>query len=343
LHSLGFVQSKTDASLFVLKRKEAMIYVLVYVDNIIVCSSTVEAGDKLLKELPLSFAVKDPGNLCYFLGIEATIQKNGLLLIQQKYIGDLLLKANMVSYNPAATPMANTKKLSREEGTLLSEKDSTQYRSLVGALQYVTLTRPDIAFAVNKVCQFLHSPTNVHLMAAKHILRYLKGTNSIVLMLSRSGSQLMSAFSDADWVVSPDDRRSTGGFVIFYRPNLISWSSKKQPTVAKSSTKSEYKALANAIVELIWIQSLLKELGAFQSWAPVLRCDNIRAVYLTANPVFLGRTKHVEVDFHFIRERVAEKALVVRIISSEYQLADIFTKALGRQEFHRLLHNLNLK
>jgi hypothetical protein len=155
--------------------------------------------------------------------------------------------------------------LSREEGTLLSEKDNTQYRSLVGALQYVTLTRPDIAFAVNKVCQFLHSPTNVHLMAAKYILRYLKGTNSIGLMLSRSGSQLLSAFSDADWAVSPDDRRSTGGFVIFYHPNLISWSSKKQPTVAKSSTKSEYKALANAIVELIWIQSLLKELGVFQS------------------------------------------------------------------------------
>jgi hypothetical protein len=151
LHSLGFIQSKADASLFVLKTKESMIYVLVYVDDNIVCNSIVEAGDKLLKDLSL-FAVKDLGNLSYFLGIEATFQDNGLLLTQHKYIGDLLLKANMVSCNPASTPIANTKKLSREEGTLLSDKDSTQYRSLLGALQYVTLTRPDIAYAVNKVC-----------------------------------------------------------------------------------------------------------------------------------------------------------------------------------------------
>jgi hypothetical protein len=118
---------------------------------------------------------------------------------------------------------------------------------------------------------------------------------------------------------------------------------KKRPTVARSSTESEYKALANATAEVIWLQSLLKELGVFQPRAPVLWCDNIGAIYLTANPVFHGRTKHVEVDFYFVRERVIEKALDVRIISSEYQLADIFTKALGRQAFHRLLHNLNLK
>jgi hypothetical protein len=130
-------------------------------------------------------------------------------------------------------------------------------------LQYVTLTRPDIAYAVNKVCQFLHSPIDVHLMAAKHILRYLKGAKSIGLMLSKSGSQLMYAFLDADWAGSIDDRRSTGGFAIFYDPNLIFWSSKKQPTIARSSTELEYKALANATVELIWIQSLLKELGVF--------------------------------------------------------------------------------
>jgi hypothetical protein len=180
-------------------------------------------------------------------------------------------------------------------------------------------------------------------MAAKHILRYLKGTKSMGLMLRRSGSRLLSAFLDVDWAGSADDRRSTGGFAIFYGSNLVSWSSKKQPTVARSSTEFEYKALANATAEVIWLQSLLKDLGVFQSRAPVLWCDNIGAVYLTANPIFHGRTKHVEVDFYFVRERIAEKALDVKIISFEDRLADIFTKALGWQAFHRLLHNLNLK
>jgi hypothetical protein len=126
LQSLGFIQSKADASLYVLKRKEVMIYVLVYIDDIIVCSSTVGDGDKLLKELSLCFAVKDLGTLSYFLGIEATPQKDGLLFTQQKYIGDLLIKANMVSCNPASTSMANTEKLSKEQGTLLSDKGNTQ-------------------------------------------------------------------------------------------------------------------------------------------------------------------------------------------------------------------------
>jgi hypothetical protein len=152
LQSLGFISSKADASLYVLKKKDAMIYVLVYVDDIIVCSSTIGASDKLLKELSLSFVVKDLGTLSYFLGIEATPQKDGLLLTQQKYIGDLLIKASTVGCNPTSTPMTSTEKLSKEEGTPLSDKDNTQYRSLVGALQYVTLTRPDIAYVVNKVC-----------------------------------------------------------------------------------------------------------------------------------------------------------------------------------------------
>jgi histone deacetylase 1/2 len=315
---------------------------LIYVDDIIVASSSQEGTDRLLQALKSDFALKDLGKLSYFLGIEVSCVSNGIILSQAKYADDILRRTGMMNCKPANTPMCVTEKLSAFEGPTLGVEDATRYRSIVGALQYITLTRPDISFAVNKICQFLHAPTTTHWTAAKRILRYIKHTVKLGLRIEKSSSTLVSGFSDADWAGCVDDRRSTGGFAVFFGTNLVSWSARKQATVSRSSTEAEYKAMANATAEIVWVQSLLQELGIKSPPAAMLWCDNIGATYLSANPVFHARTKHIEIDYHFVRERVAQKLLNVRLIGTGDQVADGFTKPLTASKLEEFKSNLNL-
>ena len=162
------------------------------------------------------------------------------------------------------------------------------------------------------------------------------------LKIHRSTSTLVSAFSDVDWAGSTDDRRSIGGFAVFLGSNLVSWSARKQSTVSRSSTESEYKAVADATAEVMWIQTLLRELNINTPKAAKLWCDNIGAKYLSANPVFHARTKHIEVDYHFVRERIARRLLDIKFVSSGDQIADGFTKALSVRLLENFKHNLNM-
>jgi hypothetical protein len=218
--------------------------------------------------------------------------------------------------------MSTSEKLSLFEGTPLGQHDSTQYRSVVGALQYLTLTKPNISFAVNKVCQFLHTPTMVHWAAVKRILRYLKSCTRIGLKIGRCHSLLITGFSDANWIGSLDDRRTTRGYAIFLGTNLVSWSARKQSVVSRSSTEVEYKAVASATIEIMWIQILMRELRIPCLAMAKLWCDNIGAEYLSA------RTKHIEVDYHFVRG-VSKKSLDIDFVPSRGQVADEFTKPLS--------------
>jgi len=192
------VPSKAGTSLFYYNKNGHIIFVLVYVDDIIVASSSSQATDALLADLQAEFALKDLGDLHFFLGIEVKRGRDGLILTQERYAVDILKRSGMQLCKPVDTPLSPSERLSIESGNKLGADDSTKYRSLVGALQYLTLTQPDIAFAVNKVCEFLHAPTTVHWSAVKRILRYVKGTKNLGLLIRRSRTMLVSSFSDAD-------------------------------------------------------------------------------------------------------------------------------------------------
>jgi hypothetical protein len=200
------------------------------------------------------------------------------------------------------TLLSTSEKMSAHVGDTLGPEDTANYRSLVGGLQYLSLTHPNLMFSVNKICQYLHSPTTLHYTAVKRILRYIKGTLSMGLRIGKSLSMLVNGFSYADWTCCLEDRRTTGGFAIFLGTNLISWSVRKQPTVLRSSTETEYKVIANATAEIMWVQTLLEELKLTRHTTALLWCDNLEGTYLSANLVFHARTKHIKVDYYFVRE-----------------------------------------
>jgi hypothetical protein len=190
------------------------------------------------------------------------------------------------------------------------------------------LTRPDISFAVNKVCQFLHAPTTNHMTAIKRI-RFLQHTLGMGLHIRQSASTMVSAFSDVDWAGCTDDMKSTGGFGVFLGPNLISWCAKKQKIVSLSSAEAEYKAMTDAIAEIMWIQSILRELQVLGPCCAQVWCDNLEAKYIASNPIFHGRMKHVKIDYHFVQIMFYRSFLMY----DSYQpmkVVDGFTKAISQ-------------
>jgi hypothetical protein len=330
LLELGFSNSIMDTSLFLFHQHSIHIFVLIYVDDILVSSNSPAVVSGLISHLHRDFAVKDLGPLSYFLGIQATRQPQALYLTQSKYVTVLLHRTHMDGAKPASTPCTTAGKLSRFDGDPLG--DPAEYRHIVGALQYCTLTRPDMAYSVNQLCQFLHSPTTVHMVAAKRVLRYLKGTLNFGLCYTR-GSLRLNGYCDSDWAGSPDDRRSTTGYGMYLGSCLISWAAKKQSVVAKSSTEAEYRSMALAVAEMYWFCMLLQELRVPLLHVPCLWVDNLGALSLSSNPVFHARTKHIEVDYHFICEKIFNRDLQARYISTEAQPSDIFTKGLSKARF----------
>lgn len=284
LLSLGFFASAADSSLFI-QYDQHITFLLVYVDDIVLTGNSPTHCQFLVKQLSSQFAIKDLGPLHYFLGLEVHRSPTSLFLSQAKYTYDVLTRFNMIDAQPTASPEASTK-LDNFSGEPLP--DPSSYRSMVGALEYLTWTRPDIAHAVNQVCQHMHTTRTPHLVAVKRIFRYLKDTPDNGIKFSK-GTNTLTIFSDADWAGCSIDRRSTTDYCIFLGNNLISWSVKKQSSVSRSSTEAEYRALALSVAEVLWLCFLFRDLKYYLSQPPSFYCDNVSALALTVDSTIITR------------------------------------------------------
>ncbi|GJR02047.1 ribonuclease H-like domain-containing protein [Tanacetum coccineum] len=245
----------------------------------------------------------DLGPLNYFLGVFVTRNTSGMFLSQHKYATEVLERAGMLTCNPCRTPVDTDSKLAAAGDPVY---DPTLYRRLAGALQYLTFTRPDISYAVQQVCLFMHDPREPHFSALKRILRYVCGTLT-------SGLQLYSSTTSS----------------LF--------------TLSRSSAEAEYRGVANAVAETCWLCNLLRELHTPLSTTTIVYCDNVSVVYLSSNPVQHQRTKHIEIDIHFVRDLVTTGHIRVLHVPSRYQYADIFTKGLPTALFDEFRDSLSVR
>ncbi|GJQ89693.1 putative RNA-directed DNA polymerase [Tanacetum coccineum] len=339
----GFVQSKYDYSLFTKTSGDMVLMLLVYVDDIVITGNDNSEIGKFKEILKSKFQIKDLGNLKYFLGIEVLDNDDGVCLSQRKYCLEVLHEYGLLAGRPVETPLAENTTLNHvesEDDKLLS--DIGNYQKLVGKLIYLTNTRPDISYAVHCLSQFMHAPLSSHLEAAFRVLRYLKNSPGSGIQINKVGNLKLRAYADSDWARCPATRKSVSGYCVFLGSSLITWKSKKQSTLSRSSAEAEYRSMASATCEVIWLSNLLGDMGVKNLLPVVLYCDNSSALQIAANPVFHEKSKHFEIDVHLVREKVASGVIVTEKIHTSQQIADVLTKALGSKQHDELCTKIGI-
>ena len=318
-----------------------MTTLIVYVDGMIITGDDTEEISRLQEQLEARFEIKDLGGIRFFLGIEVARSQRRIFLSQRKYVLDLLAEVGLLDCKPTDTPIVHNHKLSQHTNQVPTDKG--RYKRLVGKLIYLSHTRPDIAYVVSVLSQFMHNPSEEHMDAVNQILCYLKTSPGKGLMLSKNNHLNVEGYTDADWEGNVSDRKSTSGYFTFVGQNLVTWKSKKQKVVALSSAEAEFRGMAKGLCELLWLRRLLMEIGFGSSMEMNLFCDNKAATNISENLVQHDRTKHVEVDKHFIKQSIEEKIIRFPFVKSEDQLADILTKAVSSKNFHDSLDKLGIK
>ncbi|XP_051135426.1 uncharacterized mitochondrial protein AtMg00810-like [Andrographis paniculata] len=315
--------------------------VSLYVDDLIFTGNDLKTLENFKAAIMKEFEMSHLGELHHFLGIKVEQSKSGIFISQEKYAVEVLRKFNMEHANPVTTPCVTGLKLSKNGEEKMV--DTTMFRSLIGNLMYLTATQPDIMFAVSLVSRFMEKPFSNPWEAAKRILRYVKGTLDYGIYYEANVPIKLVGYTDSDLEGSCDDSRSTSGYVFNLGGGVVSWSSKKQPIVVLSTTESEYIAASLAGSQIVWLRGILESLSFKEHALTTLFCDNKSTISVSKDPVFHGRSTHLRLRFHFLRDLVNEGDIDITYCPSEKQLADIFTKPLGGPTFLRNVAALGVK
>ena len=329
---LNFEQSHSDYCVYTKIHDGIKIIIIVWVDDLIIASSDLVSINNVKTELGNKFKMKDFSQISYFLGIDFEINNNNIKMHQSKCICKLLARFGMADCNKKLIPCdVNSPKIDDSESEPL--EDRRLFQEIVGSLIYLmTGTRPDICYVVTKLSQFMSNPTQAHLNLVKSVLRYLKGTiNEGIVYLKINEPVQLVGYSDSDWG-SSNDRKSISGYCFKLSENssLVSWCSRKQPTVALSTCESEYMALTAAVQEGIFLKQLLTSIMSTEVPTISLYSDNKGTIDLAKNPVHHKRSKHIDIRFHFIRQHIRDGLIVVNYIPSNENIADIFTKPVSK-------------
>jgi hypothetical protein len=336
----GFQKSLSEATLYVKRFNDDVLIISLYVDDLLVTgSNTVQVAEFKLNMMQV-FEMTDLGLMKFFLGMEIMQNIEEIFICQKKYSREILKKFQMDNCKPTATPMNQKDKFSKEDGT--ARVDEEKFRSLIGCLLYLTATRPDILHATSLLSRFMHCPTEIHMRAAKRILRYIKGTCSFGVKFVKCQDFKLHGFSDSDWGGSIDDMRSTSGFCFNLGSAIFSWSSKKQDIVAQSTAEAEFIAATAAVNQALWLQKLLRDLQMEEEEATEISVDNQAAIAISHNPVFHGKTKHFNIKLYFLREVQKNGEVKLIYCKSENQLADLFTKPLPVNRFEFLRQRIGV-
>lgn len=342
LIKFGARKSTADPCIYFKGEGENIILISIYVDDILAASRSKERIAELGQYLSRMFEIKDLGTVNHCLGIEFDLNKNGIKMSQTGYIRDILERFGMSDSKPVSTPLDPGVKLQKSKSEPSSEESSFPYRELVGALMYLAVcTRPDISYTASYLSQFNSCYDLTHWTAAKRVLRYLQGSRDVGLYFHKSNKSL-KAFVDADWANCPDDRRSYTGFAFILGNCPISWESKKQRTVALSSTEAEYMALSEAAKEASYLMNFFKELGFSTREKVTIFCDNNGARKLAENPIFHNRSKHIDVRHHYVRDILKKGEMEIKYIPTEEMAADVFTKGLPKPKLVQCLSGLGV-